>query len=230
MSRTTLEDRIEAWPEHWREARTRYVEAKALVARLELQLERAQERASARGLEEGEIGLDEGSASASQALIAADQHLLDLDFQIQRATFAIERARAEADVRTRTAAQAATQKLTEAAVDARVKSDAAYIASQEHLLELKHQQALAKLDRDQQWRQEREQRRMAAFTEAAVDEEPETEETRALREQLDDAYRQLEKARTDLSYQKRVGRALQMLTEVLKADSVVAATIPARAR
>lgn len=231
MARRGLEERIEAWPEQWREARTRLVEAKALVAKLELQLERAKERAGI-GDARMRTGGDFDDVAGSRRYVlgagrysydAVDERLLELERQVQLATLAADRAKAEADIRVRESALAAGQKLTEAAVGARVKSDPGYIAAQEKLLEARHQQSLGRIERRQEMREEEmgEESASPVFVE---EEEPEA--VRQLRIQLDDAYQQLEKARTDLGYQTRVGQALQMLTEVLKADSVVAAAVP----
>ena len=219
----TLEERIEKWPEQWREARLHYVEARAVVAKLELQLERAKAKEDSAGIEEGMP--DEIASSGDPTLLKAEQHLLELEYQIQRATFEVERAKAAADVQTRNTAQKLGQKLTEAAVEARVKSDLSYIASQEKLLEVKHQHALARLERDQLRDQLRSQLRVRNFE---AEEELESEKIRQLREQLEEAVEQLEKARIEFDYQKKVGQSLRMLAEVLKADSVVAAIVPAR--
>lgn len=226
MARRGLEDRIEAWPDQWREARAEYADAKALVAKLELQLERTRENARRREDEAGAGSGDGYDDFALPGITDTDRHVLELEFQVQRATLAVERARAEADVKTRSSAWEAGQKLTEAAVEARVKSDQGYIASQERLLEVKQQHALAKLERDQQVREEREKRRSAEFT---LDAEPETPEVARLRNEVYAAQTQLEKARVTLGYQARVGQTLLMLTEMMKVDSAEA-TVPLHSR
>jgi hypothetical protein len=223
MSRQTLEDRVEAWPDQWKQARTRYAEAKALVAKVELQLERARERAE----RANKPGVDEIGLLASTAGIAeADRGLLQIEHEMQLATFDVERAKATADIAARDKAQAVGQKLTEAAVEAHVKSDAGYVASQQKLFDAKHQFAVAKLERDEQVRHQREQERMARVEDTG--EEIESEETMQLRVEFVEALQQFEQARTELGFQQRVGRTLKMLVDVLHADSM-AAGIPALA-
>jgi hypothetical protein len=218
MSRRTLEDRIEAWPEQWKAARARYVDAKGQVAKLELQLERVRARAAQAAHMDP---TDDAAIPATSPITAADRELLELDYQTQLIQLEVERAKAAADMQTRAAAQTSGLKLTEAAVEARVKSDATCTAAQQKLLEARHLQALAKLERDAQWRTDREEQRMTAIYND--EEESEPPEVVSLREEVDEALAELDRARTELAFQHRIGRTLRMLADIVTADSAVAA-------
>ncbi len=183
-----------------------------------------------------EVAEEVAEDAEATALYEADRHLTELDFQTQDAALEAERVKAIADVRVRQEAADVGRRTTEDAVAALVKSDPSYVAAQRKLLEAKRAQALAKLGRDHQWRLQQQQRLRQQQLRMSYRQEDEPEEGQPeepdavvqVREQLTAAYDALERARTDLRYQAKVGRALEMLTEVLKADSVVAAVIPAR--
>lgn len=224
---TSLVERIEDWPQAWKDAWARYTQAHALVARLEQQLETALEAATIpeeteypdpgneawHDLAGDNLGSEQRTGLRKPE--ESSRQLLDLEYQLQMAQAEVARAKGSSDLGIRGAAHANGLKLTEAAVEARVACDPAVMAAQDHVLSLKHQLALAKLDQEVRWNSLHNQHvlRMAG---GGADE---SAEIVALRAQLEQAREEVASARVNVKYQRAVGYSLRLLVRVSKDES-----------
>lgn len=224
MDKPTLESRIEAWPDQWKVARVRYTEANAALAAARLEVDRLEQLDQlANDAEEGAAPDPTADAlGESQALLDLERQQLEIDHMVQLASFDVERTKAAIDIAVRSEAFDSGQKITESAVESRVKTDPAYVEAQKRLIEAKHDQAIAKLNKTQQQRVEREEysvRRAALYASSQQDdaEEPvaSPELAQARIAMMAVVAAQIE-ARTELRYQERVGRSLRMLTDLIQ--------------
>lgn len=222
-----LVERIEVWPEDWKNAWDKYTQALAHVARLELQLETSLEPApasTAGGEADAEVdgeswptdAVDEGEVADTGVMSlpdASSRQLLELEHQLQIAQTAVARAKGASDLNIRATGHANGLKLTEAAVEARIACDPAVIAAQDRVVELKHQYALARLQQEARWTTLREQR---AVLMAGSHDAEESEEIVVLRQELERAREEMAQARVEVKYQRAVGVSLRLLVHVLQ--------------
>jgi flagellin-like hook-associated protein FlgL len=214
MSSETLEARIAAWPDQWKAACLNYSSALAHLAELQRQLARLNVDAAA----------IEPPAEVPQALnndpavIAADLNLLNLEHEVRLAALEADHVRAMADIAIREEAVENGLKLTESAVEARVKSDKDAMAAQRSYLNLKHQVDMAKIDRTHLIRRLQEEMRTQKQGVPSPDPVPTSTDNQALLSEIEQASAYVDIARAELGYQQRVGRSLRMLVALATAQ------------
>ena len=230
----TLEQRLEQWPEQWRQARTQYGAAKALVARLEAEQARIEQEArmTDQGDRQANEDIDDGDVGESPALLrAAEIKIDDLTYHFQTAQVDLKAVQANADMRIRRQAQQDGVRLTESAVMAQVQADQECVDYQKRLADLAHQLAQAKRERDDLRRQAQRERiellrnARSSFNRDFADRpmrsapSPLDDAARKMQEALDQAYVKLDEAATALGYQRRVGQALLALARLTAHDN-----------